>query len=318
MRARCSPPRAVRSTREFRPGTRHAGGVRLALFVVVAAACRSAPAPALPPAGDERDDGAGVLARASVDLELGADGSAGLDDSPRRRAHTDEFGGTTYGGWHGRLLTPAAHPSRYTVTLFGLDGTIDGVVTWSGTAPHSTCGGLRIGPDHAVRGAAVYIEHVTTGRPFPSYVQTVQVGGTLVKRGCALAPSVQVVAPAPAALEIRGDDTAVRLRVTAAGSASSTVDLQAGGAAMLEIGAGVTKLDGADGALGPAWVIGVETPYLTMTDDDGRFRIDQLPPGVYDLTIFSAPGMIGGAPMIAHRQVRVGAGSPTKLAIALH
>jgi hypothetical protein len=292
--------------------------VKLALFVLVAAACRSAPAPALPAAGDERDDGAGLLARASIQLELGSDGSAGLDDSGHRHARDgDDFGGTSYAGWRPPTLTPAAHPPRYTVTMFGLDGSIEGVVTWPGNAPHFACGGLRIGADHAVRGAAVYIDHVTAGRPFPSYAQTVQVGGTLVKRGCALEPVVQVVAPAPATLAIRGDGSAARMRITAAGSAATALDVQAGGAAMVEIADGVTKLDGADGALGPAWVIGVDTPYVTMTDDDGRFRIDQLPEGMYELTIFSAPSMMGGPPMIARRRVRVGVGL-TKLSVALH
>jgi hypothetical protein len=292
--------------------------VKLAPLVLAVAACRSAPAPALPAAGDERDDGAGMLARASIQLDLGAEGSAGLDDSShRRRRDDDEFGGTSYAGWRPPTLTPAPHAPRYTVTLFGLDGSIEGVVTWPGTAPHSACSGLRINADHAVQGAAVYIEHVTYGRPFPSYVQTVQVGGTLVKRGCALAPAVQVVSPAPATLEIRGDETAARLRVAPVGSDGTTIDLQAGGAAMVEIAAGVTKLQGEDTALGAAWVIGVETPYAAMTDDDGHFRIDQLPEGVYDVTILSAPSMIGTTPMTARRRVRVGAGT-TKLSVALH
>ena len=193
------------------------------------------------------------------------------------------------------------------------------MVTWSGAAiPHVACGaGLRVGADRAVRGAVIYIEHVASGREFPSYAQTVQVGGTLVKRGCALAPVVQVVAPAPATLAIRGDADVTRVRVAAPSTPPATLELQAGGATSVEIVAGVTKLDGADAALGPAWAIGVETPYVAITDDTGHFRIDELPAATYDVTIFGAPSVVGGAPIVVHRSVRVGNGA-TKLAVALH
>ncbi len=292
-------------------------------------ACHRAPSTTLPPAGDERDEGAGVLARASVQVVLGE----GSDEQPaessrhRHRSHRDDnaddddddddaYGGTSYANWHPTATAASTQQRapRYTIVASDLDGSIDGVVTWTGALPHLPCGaGMRVGADRAVRGAAVYIERVTEGRAFPAYAQTEQVGGTLTKRGCGLTPTVQVVAPAPAVLAIRGVADATHVR--ASGATVSEIDLQAGGTATIELAPGVTKLDGSGGGL--AWAIGVETPYVAITDDDGHFRIDALPPAAYDVTIFAAPAALNGAPIVTHRSVRVGSGA-TKLAVALH
>jgi hypothetical protein len=295
---------------------------------VVLLACHRAPSTTLPPAGDERDEGAGVLARASVQVVLGDGSDEQPAESPRhrhgiRRAGNDDsdddddaYGGTSYANWH-PAATAASAPQRsprYTIVASDLDGSIDGVVTWTGASQHLPCGaGMRLGADRSVRGAAVYIERVTEGRAFPAYAQTEQVGGTLTKRGCALTPVVQVVAPAPSTLAIRGDADATHVRAT--GATTAVLELQAGGTATIELAPGVTKLDGSGGGL--AWAIGVETPYVAITDDDGHFRIDALPAAVYDVTIFAAPASLNGAPIIAHRSVRVGSGT-TKLVVALH
>lgn len=297
--------------------------MRCGWFLVAFAACRSASTPPLNKAGDDRDDGAGLLARASVQLVLGSGAPAALDDTRRHRHPDDDaFGGTSYANWTPPPWTFAnvQRPARYGVTATGLDGSINGTVTWTGAIPpRSACGfGLRVGPDRAVRGALVYIEHVAIGRAFPAYARPVAVGGTLAKHGCAFGPVAQIMAPLPAAIAIQGDDVATQLRVTppAAGEVA-TVELQAGAVIDLAIAAGVTKIESIDGALGPAYVIGLETPYSSVTDDDGRFRIEDLAPGAYDLTIFEAPIAAGGAPIVTHRTVHVGATAPTKLSIAI-
>ena len=92
--------------------------------------------------------------------------------------------------------------------------------------------------------------------------------------------------------------------------------------------AGVTRVEADDGKLAPAWVIGLDTPYYAITDDRGRFRIDELAPGSYDVTIWQAPIATAGAngaitygqPIVAapqrHRR-RQQAGAPRRHAIAL-
>jgi hypothetical protein len=120
---------------------------------------------------------------------------------------------------------------RYSVSV-GLIGAIEGAVTWNGQLPpklSSACGAienptLRVSKDKAVRGAIVYIEKVTVGRNTPYYSKPASVGGMLAKRGCALVPAAQIVAPLPGSVSINGDNQRTKLRV-----GQITHDLQEGG-----------------------------------------------------------------------------------------
>jgi hypothetical protein len=58
----------------------------------------------------------------------------------------------------------------------------------------------------------------------------------------------------------------------------------------------------------------MDTPYYALTDDHGRFRIDELAPGTYEVSIWSA---VGGTPTLQHRTVRVEAGKPARLDVTL-
>lgn len=103
------------------------------------------------------------------------------------------------------------------------------------------------------------------------------------------------------------------------------LELQEGGRAVVELAPGITRVDGEDGKLGAAWVIALDSPYYAITDDAGRFRLDELATGTYDVTIWQAPlasatpaGVISyGAPLVVHRTVKVEPGRPSKLSIAL-
>jgi hypothetical protein len=77
---------------------------------------------------------------------------------------------------------------------------------------------------------------------------------------------------------------------------------------------GVTRLEAADGSIAAAWLIASSSPYYALTDDDGRFRIEELAPGTYDLTIWrpalptvSGGKLVYGAPVTTHRSLRVDA-----------
>ena len=300
----------------------------------------------LAPAGDEHDDGAGLLARASTSLALGE------AEGPTSEGRA--FGGSTYGGaaYGGSMYGGAAYggatyaswaapqwaynaPSRiphYNV-IAGLAGSIEGTVTWPGAPPPkitSACGlidnpSIHVGSDRGVRGVLVYIEKVAIGRPMPYFSRPATVGGLVVKHGCALAPAAQLVMPLPAPVAIHGDATRTRIRIAPPTGAAKVVELQEGGRAVIELASGVTRIEGEDGRLGAAWVLAIDSPYYAITDDAGRFRLDELATGTYDVTIWQAPvasatpaGVISyGAPLVLHRTVKVEPGRPAKLAIPL-
>ncbi len=301
--------------------------------VVALVACGSAPRTELGKAGGDKDEGAGELARASLDLQTPEPGDDQFSDtrpSSRRYGYAyggDPYGGSPYGGtsyanwrvpqWN--YQAPNRAP-RYQV-LAGLRGSIEGVVTWSGQVPpklSTPCGVIenptaRVTSDKHVRGVVVYIEKVKLGRITPYYSRPISVGGVLAKHACTLGPAVQVVAPLPASVAVNGDAQRARIRVAPPVGDAKLYDLQEGGFVQAEIKPGITKIDSDDGKLSAAWVIGVETPYYAITDDDGRYRIDELAPGTYELTFWQPPiaslsrdgTWTYGAPIVVKRSVKV-------------
>jgi hypothetical protein len=322
--------------------------VWLAWLAVAATACGGAQPTPVGKAGDTHDDGAGELARASIKLLIG--GPTKVQPGADVRVHHDGTGGDVYGGgfyggggYGGDPYGGASYagwtvpqwsyttPNRVPTYTIGsaLPGVVEGAVTWAGATPaklKTSCGlidnpTLRVGSDKGMRGVLVYIEHVTVGRALPYYGRPASVGGVVAKHGCALLPAAQVVTPLPASLAIHGDGA--RAKVVVAGK---THDLQEGGVVSVEVKLGLTRIEGEAGTLSPAWVLAMETPYYAITDDTGRFRIDELPVGTYDVTFWQAPiatagadGAIGvGQPIITHRTIHIDAGKPTRLDVALH
>ena len=319
----------------------------LGVLAVVGASCRPAAQPLpLYAAGTPNDDGHGALARASAQyLTAEAEAPDGLpEEAPRRRgAGGEAYGGAAYGGaaYGGATyatynVPPWGYPSVNRTPPYaqkpGLTGAVEGTVTWRGELPRVTsrCGEispLAIGGEHGVADVLVYIDHVSVGRVMPRGTgdqRPALVGGVVVKRGCALLPSTQVVTPVPAQLAIHGDATATRLQVTQPGGAHAESELQEGGRVALQLAPGVTRVEAEDGSLGAAWVIGLATPYYAITDDAGRFRIDELATGTYELTFWQPPiptvtagKLIYGAPVLVRRTLRIDAARTARLDVTL-
>ncbi len=305
-------------------------------------------------AGTNKDDGHGLLGRASARLLTRADAEPSLFPTAAARGAQNKlrdidhgeggdadgrYGGTEYGGasYATYVVPPWSYPNvnrtvRYTQRT-GLTAAIEGVITWRGAPPPpltTSCGvvePLRVAADRGVGGLVVYIEHVSVGRTLPhdgGERRPSNVGGVITKRGCALVPTVQVVTPLPAAITIHGDARRARLVIMAPASAApKPLELQEAGRIELQARPGVTHVVSDDGSIGAAWVIGLDTPSYAITDDTGRYRIDELAPGTYDVTIWQPPlatvtnGKLAyDAPVVMHRTIKIESRT-TRLDVAL-
>lgn len=329
--------------------------VTLIAGLAAVAACHAPQRSRMYPAGTDRDDGYGDLARMSARLTLGNGGDAPLA-THRHRARPedgDAYGGDPYGGAsYGAdadadpgptspggspiftTLQGASRagptPSRYTPTA-GLTGAIEGTVRWRGAPPPpvtTPCGAIanpvRVAASRAVAGVLVYIEHVEVGRTLPAVGRPATVGGIVAKRGCALAPPLQILTPLPAELAIHGDAGEARIRVVFPGDTSRSFALQPAGRVVVAAPPGVTRIEADDSSLGAAWVVAATTPYFAITDELGRFRLDELAAGSYELTFWQPPlassaggKLIYGAPVVVRRTVKVDPAHPARVDLTL-
>jgi hypothetical protein len=322
---------------------------RAVLLIAAMVACGSPQRSRMYPAGSDKDDGYGDLARMSARLSIGGGSASPFAAHRARRARpeADPYGGDPYGGAsYGDATTDTgapialtlqgnggalrAPPPRYVPTT-GLTGAIEGTVTWRGDPPPqltTACGpienpGIRVAANRGVAGVLVYIEHVEIGRTPPSVGRTPTIGGIITKRGCALGPALQILTPLPAELAIHGDATEVKLRVTLPGG-SRPFDLQPAGRVVVTAQPGVIRVEADDDSLSPAWVVAASTPYYALTAERGRFRLEELAPGTYEVTFWQPPlattvngKLVYGAPVVVHRPVKVDLARPARLDLAL-
>lgn len=306
------------------------------------------------PAGSAFDEGTGQLAAASGALFF--DG-AGDDDPAAAERRSDqayrdsigEYGGSIYGGsiyggsiyggaYYGYGGAPNApsrpRPAPPTYLSIGVQtgGAVVGAVRWSRPPKASAtlttaCGEIEnptlvLGASGAVADTVVFLDRINRGRPLAAAARTLQLGGQLERRGCALVPTVQIVAPAPSNLELINADTAP---VTLATTGGDPIALAPGVSRRTPLDAGIVRISDSSAGVAPAWALGFVHPYAALTDADGKFRIDDIPAGSYDLVVWHAPvatGMKGGQLVmseaaIVRRTVTITADRATSVTIDL-
>ncbi|HVV84237.1 MAG TPA: hypothetical protein VHE35_14290 [Kofleriaceae bacterium] len=307
----------------------------------------------LPPAGSGSDDGAGQLAQASVQLRLeGGDDDDNNNDAqdtpPPREGRAAIFG--TWAGGAGYGADPSLSGSVYGLDgsaggamyaygsgpPFGITGpslpprtdggaaAVVGVVTWRGDrgiAWPAGCAGARVAhAGGATEGALVYLANAPLRHgPFDDERWT-PARGAIEADGCALWPPAQMVGPAPGMVDVE-NASAEPLSMTIG---SAAVELEPGADWRLPVQqVGVIRVDA--GTRAPAWVLGENHDYFTVTDALGRFALDGVPAGTYDLVVWYPPlvrAMDGDRPQwtdatAIHRRVTVGATGAVRVAVAL-
>jgi hypothetical protein len=204
-------------------------------------------------------------------------------------------------------------------------GTIEGKVIFSGVVetrkiiPNKdldVCDGPReeplieVGPDKGVQNAVVYLVEVAKGKAWPAEAQ----GKTpeLVNHNCRFEPHVQVIRAGP--LVVVNDDpmlhnthgyygkrTAFNMALPNKGQRIPTELTRPG----------TVRIDCDAHGWMEGWIYVVDSPYYAITGADGKFTINDVPPGTYNLVaIQSFTGPL-------QQSVTVAAGKPTNLTIEL-
>jgi plastocyanin len=189
----------------------------------------------------------------------------------------------------------------YSVIRIRKPGKVTGSVTLMGDLPDmpsftiddkacaqaSAYNRLEVGRNRGVASVVVYLDGITEGKPVPEIAPE---DLTIDQRGCQYAPHI-IAAPIGATVRfVNSDNVPHNVRVQNAASDSmifnraQPVEGRVDSMVVREAG---PELVGCD--YHPwmnAYIFGMKSPYYAVTDRDGRFEIDDIPPGNYSIKIW--------------------------------
>ncbi len=296
---------------------------------------------ALRRAGDRTDDGTGQLAQASTDLRqlvvepIASDAQPEQRDPGNRRRlddgrnpwATDGTGGVTYGNYQTpQLRAGAVVAPRYRVVdgdAAKVTGTIVGTVRWLGAPPTplvTACRAqvvVRRGPGEVLGGVVVSID--APAQVFRDMVPSMEFEQRMDRVGCVMQPQLLVMRPVGETW-LGNDESATPFIVD--GAATTAVTLAPFAATLVSPTAELLTISSS--GVVPGFVRVMDTPLLSITDDKGRFVLEHVVPGSYQVRFWHPPiveqvaGQLRwGRPLEVRRQVTVRAGTVVEVTVAL-
>jgi hypothetical protein len=267
------------------------------------------------------------------------------------------YGGTLYGNYRSPDFSgpspdpPAPYRAGYVGGPVANGGAVEGTIVWPGAPrvpgrlPAGRAGCARDIPNHtlamgsgrAVANAVVYLEDITRGRltlgrtwPYPP-TRLHQVGGALEWRQCRLRPHLQLSAPIGAMLSVTSADAELTLAGTRLDGSRRepyfTVKLGAPGAEReIQLGRDGFVEVRPDAGAGGGWIVVAPHPYYAVSDEHGRFVLDEIPPGTYTMVVWHEPVVTGvrpggelvvTAPVVVRRRITVKAGQVQRVLLRL-
>jgi hypothetical protein len=215
-----------------------------------------------------------------------------------QRVGTTETASHTAGS--GGVITAASQPYRVDRSIAG--GRISGSVSFDGAPPsdstvHPTvdaaiCGQTIVPVTVVHRGprltnAVVWLDGVAAGKPIPLVRRY-----DLTTEGCQLLPRVQT-AIAGGTLDVRSDDQVTHLtRFIQHGTSNvlATIPETEAGAVVPSrtalAASGLVEVRCDVHPWSQAWIAVFDQPYFAMSDANGSFAIDSVPPGRYRITVW--------------------------------
>jgi hypothetical protein len=202
---------------------------------------------------------------------------------------------------------------------------IEGRVTYSGPIPtrkivvtknREVCGEVRdwhqaeVGADNGLKNAVVYLQEVERGKAWPKNAQLQT--PILDNRNCMFDPHVQVIPTGQ--LEIHNSDPVLHnVKAYYGRRAAFNLALPDQGMTVARElpRPGVVRFECDAHGWMEAWIYVLAHPYFAITDENGGFRIEDVPPGEYVLV--ARQEYIGEV----EQAVQAGAGKTVELALEL-
>lgn len=222
-----------------------------------------------------------------------------------------------------KIAGTSYHPSA----SLGAVGSLNGTITLSGTPPADT---QRVTKDSSVCGttpdprvtvdkkgdlssAVVWIEDAKTGKPFP-----IEKRSEMSSDNCALDPRVQAVVVGTTVNVFNDDKLVHELVFHRVGEADTLTKMpfyttgQVVASERLAKKPGVVEVRCEQHPWTRGYVLVFDHPYFAVTDTDGSFSIDSLPPGSYKVMVWHE-----GLAKPVEKSVQIAANGSAKLDLAL-